>query len=679
MPAGSFSATFGRTLLWRLNRLRCMSPAELPYRAARLIAAHVESIAPRRRSIPPMDRGPWSRRWVHVPEGLDPAPYVAEADRIASGTLTIFALSFADGGVPRWNRDPKTGVEAPLTTGKLIDYRDRRLVGDIKYLWEVNRHLHLVTLAQGYALTREPRYLHVLREHLESWIRACPTGRGPNWCSALEAAIRLINWSIAWQLAGGAAAPFFAGSGGAEFRRLWLDSVYEHARFIHGYFSRHSSANNHLIGEAAGLYIAGLTWPCWPRVRDWRRVAQQILEREALLQSSTVGVSLGQQEIEHELLVAHRLLETDAVGRALQQRLALENLLRHPTPVPHPGPARPCQARDVESRRLADEMIVGRGVAREVSVYETCVLVDGIEPEPPELRPAAAGEERRGRPARELPGDRPVDEPDGRLERAAPVRAPPLWTGADPALEVLPENVQIPGFPGQRVALGQRHQVQMAIHLPQVLDVPDEAAVAIVEELARSERGFDPGLGIAIPARRQAPVGEAAREDRQGTGGDAVRLRHVRRRIEALRNMHPSPAPRTPIHWRDRPAARRNRLDVRRDEPRGAVGELGRRHAAQSIEPPQERAPEGCGERTGWHRACSVRRLRRARCGDWRRVRSGAHTAGKSRPRGARRSSARRWSRGPRLSFSRARRDRGPASRSRRPGPRPSAARPAHR
>src|SRR2546430_4169313 len=62
----------------------------------------------------------------------------------------------------------------------------------------------------------------------------------------------------------------------------------------HGYFSRHSSANNHLIGEAAGLYIAGLTWPCWPTVRDWRQVAQQILEREALLQSSTDGANLEQ-------------------------------------------------------------------------------------------------------------------------------------------------------------------------------------------------------------------------------------------------------------------------------------------------------------------------------------------------------------------------------------------------
>ena len=201
---------------------------------------------------------------MHVAQGIDAAPYVAAADRITDGELEVFGVSCANaGGPPRWNCDPKTGTEAPLTAGKLLNYRDRRLVGDIKYLWEVNRHLHLVTLAQGYALTRGPQYLGVLKQHLDDWIRACPCGLGPNWCSALEAGIRLINWSIAWQLAAGAASPLFVGSEGAAFRRRWLASVYEHARFIRGYFSRHSSANNHLIGEAAGLYIAGLTWPCW--------------------------------------------------------------------------------------------------------------------------------------------------------------------------------------------------------------------------------------------------------------------------------------------------------------------------------------------------------------------------------------------------------------------------------
>jgi hypothetical protein len=284
-----------QTARWRINRLRCMTPAELPYRLARSIAAHLGAVSPLRPRVPPADREAWPRRWVQVPRDLDAAPYVAAAERLAAGTLEIFSRQFVNGDVlPRWNRDPRTGVEAPMSCGKLLDYRDRRQVGDIKYLWELNRHLHLVTLAQAYALTGDLKYARVLERHLDSWISACPYGRGPNWCSALEAAIRLINWSVAWQLLGGAEAPLFADCGGARLRHRWLDSVYQHAHFIHGYFSRYSSANNHLIGEAAGLYIAGLTWPCWPDVRRWRRTARRILEREMLTQNSADGVNLEQ-------------------------------------------------------------------------------------------------------------------------------------------------------------------------------------------------------------------------------------------------------------------------------------------------------------------------------------------------------------------------------------------------
>jgi hypothetical protein len=271
-----------------------MRPAEFPFRLARSITARLEPMAPRRYHVPPADRAAAREPWVYVPEGLDAVPYVVAAERIAAGTLDIFGVSYDGNSPPRWNRDPKTGVEAPLVWGKRLDYRDRRRVGEIKYLWEVNRHLHLVTLAQAYALSRDARYLCVLREQVESWISACPYGRGPNWCSALEAAIRLINWSIAWQLAGGAEGALFAGSGGGRFRQRWLASIYQHARFVRGYFSRHSSANNHLIGEAAGLYIAGLTWPCWPQLRRWRAAARRILERQALLQNSADGVNLEQ-------------------------------------------------------------------------------------------------------------------------------------------------------------------------------------------------------------------------------------------------------------------------------------------------------------------------------------------------------------------------------------------------
>jgi hypothetical protein len=53
----------------------------------------------------------------------------------------------------------------------------------------------------------------------------------------------------------------------------------------------HSSANNHLIGELAGVVIAALAWPHWERSKAWFRDAHAMLEREALLQNAPDGVN----------------------------------------------------------------------------------------------------------------------------------------------------------------------------------------------------------------------------------------------------------------------------------------------------------------------------------------------------------------------------------------------------
>ena len=296
-------------VVWRVNRLRCMTPAEIRHRVLRALAIWAE----RWRlagsdAIPLPDLEHTSRSWVHAPVKVDAARYLAAAERVAAGRFDVFALQDAAlGSPPRWNRDPKTGVEAPLSFGKLLDYRNPRRVGDIKYLWELNRHLHIVTLAQAYALSGDARYFRVVRRHLESWFDECPYGMGPNWSSALELGIRLINWSVAWQLLGGASSPLFQDDEGARFRRRWLDAVYQHAQFVHGHFSLYSSANNHLIGEAAGLFVAALTWPNWPRARAWLAEAKAILEREALLQNAPDGVNREQavsyQQFELDLLL----------------------------------------------------------------------------------------------------------------------------------------------------------------------------------------------------------------------------------------------------------------------------------------------------------------------------------------------------------------------------------------
>lgn len=294
---------------WRINRLRCMSPGEIGHRLWRRLVNEAEARGLLGAgSIPAADLAHPAQPWLAAPSAIAPGAYLAAADRLLAGRFDVFALHGLDlGSPPPWNRDPKSGIDAPARFGKLLDYRNPKLVGDIKYLWEPNRHLHLPTLAQAWALSGERRYADTIVRHLDDWFANCPCGRGPNWASALEAGLRLINWSATWQLLGGTASPLFADAPGAAFRQRWLESIHQHARFIASFFSRHSSANNHLIGEAAGLFVAAVTWPCWPQTTGWRTTAQAILEREAQLQNAADGVNREQatayQQFEIDLLL----------------------------------------------------------------------------------------------------------------------------------------------------------------------------------------------------------------------------------------------------------------------------------------------------------------------------------------------------------------------------------------
>ena len=283
-----------------LERVRGMTPAEAAWRLLRVLQARFE----RSRTggeVPPPDLALAGNAWLHRDAKVDHAACIAAADRIAEGWLDVYALRHVDiGSPPRWNRDPKSGIEAPAVFGKLLDTGDSDLVGDIKYLWQPNRHRHLVTLAKAYALTNKRAYLDVIQEHLESWFIACPYGNGPNWSSALEAAIRLSNWSAAWQLLGPAIPE--------ELKLRWLRSVYEHCRFIRGWFTLHASAGHRLIGEAAGLFLAALTWPHWKESRAWAATAKAILEREVVAQTAPDGVSreqsMGAQQLVLKLALA---------------------------------------------------------------------------------------------------------------------------------------------------------------------------------------------------------------------------------------------------------------------------------------------------------------------------------------------------------------------------------------
>lgn len=303
-------------LAWLARRLRRTHPGELPFRARGALRSLWQrcGFADASTVPPPAVDSRLGAAWVAaqgVPEGIDRHSVVALADRLVAGQLEVFGetVPFVD-GAPDWNRDPVTGIPIPLRFGLFIDFR--HIPGlDIKFLWEVNRHCWWTPVAQAYALTRDLRYLDALTRWLNSWLDTCPYPLGPNWSSPVEHGIRLINWSLVWHLIGGVNSPMFTGADGSRLKACWLDAIYRHMRFASDNYSFHSSADNHLIGEAAGVFVAAQTWDLWTEGRRLGNEAKTLLEREALLQFAPDGVNREQALCYHkfslEFLIASGL------------------------------------------------------------------------------------------------------------------------------------------------------------------------------------------------------------------------------------------------------------------------------------------------------------------------------------------------------------------------------------
>lgn len=304
------------TLRWRMNRVRAMSVREVVHRGGRYLQGHLERLGLGLAAPPEADEARGGA-WVQpLPNAIPSSRYLAAAERILEGHFKLFGYyDFKSEFPPIWNRDPRTGTATPKVFGKALDYRQAGIVGDIKYLWELNRHLELVTLAQAWHLSGDVRCALGCRVLLQSWLEQCPYPEGPNWTSSLEVALRLINWSCAWHLLGGDRSPIFADEEGGAFRRLWLDSVYRHCHFVAGNLSEHSSANNHLLGELLGLMIGSLTWPCWPQTRRWKVRAQQRFAEQALLQNAADGVNR-EQAFWYQHEVADMMLLAGLTARA---------------------------------------------------------------------------------------------------------------------------------------------------------------------------------------------------------------------------------------------------------------------------------------------------------------------------------------------------------------------------
>ncbi len=313
---------------WYVMRLQAMSLGEVAWRVKSLVRDQFDrvrvplNLLPRAQGSPTAElnagaagfavNGPRLGAW-NAPAASDTAAWremlIGSADEIVEGRLSFFDLEHKFLGNPiEWNYDHGVGKPTPKLPIQAVDYRDFKQSGDCKLVWEPNRHHHLVVLARAYRATGEGRYAEALAGQLESWMEQNPFGYGMNWRSPLELGVRLINW--VWAI------DMIRDSGAMDevFYARLRQNAYLHCWETVRKYSQGSSANNHLVGEAAGVYVGASYFRSFAESNAWRQEAKAILCREIQAQTYSDGC-IREHGLGYQFFVLQFYIVCGLVGR----------------------------------------------------------------------------------------------------------------------------------------------------------------------------------------------------------------------------------------------------------------------------------------------------------------------------------------------------------------------------
>jgi hypothetical protein len=227
----------------------------------------------------------------HLPEQA--AEIVSEADEICQHRFRLLGYENLDYGAQiDWHLDRVHDKRAPLDPWFQIPFLEFAVVGDHKVTWELNRHQHLVKLAQAWLLTKDDKYVREIVAQWRSWMKSNPYPLGMNWGSTLEIAFRTLSWIWVDHLLAGA--PQYS-----EFRAELLPALAFHGRYMERYLSTYFSPNTHLIGEAVAMFFLGTLYPEMPHAARWKATGWKIVVHEAGRQVRPDGVYFEQSLYYH--------------------------------------------------------------------------------------------------------------------------------------------------------------------------------------------------------------------------------------------------------------------------------------------------------------------------------------------------------------------------------------------
>ncbi len=277
----------GSAVTQKIRRLTAMSSAEITGRLREKTLAELErcGIPVATADLPSPDFKAWLGKARgrfypgvvdHLPNRWAKARATQDAEAICRHELQLLGLpAVLLGDRIDWHRDPCSGAQWEIRFWADYKPQDDPRGRDVKVIYELNRHQHLPRLAAAYKSTGDERYVAEIISQLESWVDQNPTGRGINWQSSLELAIRSISWM--WTLFLILDSPSLKPAVTNRIGR----SLFSQIQHIYRHLSTFTSPNTHLIGEAATLLIAGLVFEGHPSAAAWLGTGRTILNQEA--------------------------------------------------------------------------------------------------------------------------------------------------------------------------------------------------------------------------------------------------------------------------------------------------------------------------------------------------------------------------------------------------------------
>ena len=291
-------------LSWYIQRLRAMSAGEVAWRfGQKRLSVH--------------ERRAFSK--------MEPVYAVDAYGRVPKANLLRLDIDFANGefsvgadiellGGYRYSEYRKSWHAAfqspgdwPMRFAADYAFGDEGVPGDIRTNWELNRHRQFALLAKSYFVTGTDDFFSELSDLFDDWNEQNPFMLGPEWASPMEESIRLINWLVT--------AAFLEAAGDEAtdgLRRRLCAGAWVMAAHVRQHYSRHSSANNHTIVEAAGVAVAATVFG----EHEWLDEALALLEAEVAHQTYLDGVNK-EQALHYQLFVMEALCLASHVLRTI--------------------------------------------------------------------------------------------------------------------------------------------------------------------------------------------------------------------------------------------------------------------------------------------------------------------------------------------------------------------------